>query len=71
MLNKYLFSIRIYYQDLSYNLITQKPKQKLFDLISMIGGTFGLFIGVSFLSLPEIIILLFEIFFVLINFEKY
>ena len=35
-------------------IITQIPKISLFDLISNIGGTLSLFIGISFFSLVEL-----------------
>ena len=44
-----------YYPSLQYALIKQIPKTKIFDLVSNIGGTLGLFSGVSFLSFVEII----------------
>jgi len=54
-LSKTFFSISVYYEDLKYTLISQQPKIELFGLISNIGGTLGLFIGFSFISLLEII----------------
>jgi len=63
-LTKNFFSIRVYYEDLKYTLITQHPKCELFDLISNIGGTMGLFLGFSFISFLEIFELIAELFFV-------
>jgi len=57
--------IYIYYQSLKYTLISQLEKEKVFDLISNIGGIFGLFIGMSFVSLFEIGELFIEGFFIL------
>lgn len=42
---KSFFSINIYFENLDYTLISQKPKLEMFDLISNIGGLFGLFLG--------------------------
>lgn len=56
-----------YYQTLQYTLITQQPKLHLFDLISGIGGTLGLFIGISFVNLFEIGEILTEIFLILFS----
>ena len=44
-------SIVIYYDDLSYTLISQDPKMEAVDLIAAIGGTLGLFLGVDKLFL--------------------
>ena len=43
--SKSFFSIYVYYEDLDYTLIEQIPKIQIFDLISNIGGLFGLFLG--------------------------
>jgi hypothetical protein len=48
------FAIRVYYDDLKYTLIKQQPKIELFGLISNVGGTLGLFLSFSFISLLEI-----------------
>lgn len=49
-----LTALRVYFRSLKHTLIKQYPKLLIFDLISNIGGTLGLFIGVSFVSLFEI-----------------
>jgi hypothetical protein len=57
--SKTFYSINVYYEDLKYTLISQKPKIELFGLISNIGGLFSLFLGFSlgsFLELFEILI---------------
>lgn len=59
------FGLFFYYNDLKYTFISQQPKIQLFDLISMIGGIFGLFLGMGLLSFVEIIHLLFEIFLII------
>ena len=64
---KYFFSIYIYYEDLKYTIITQQPRSETFNLISNIGGTLGLFIGISFLSFIEILELIFEVFAILFS----
>jgi len=48
-------SVAIYYDDLSYTVISKKPAMILLDLISAIGGIMGIFLGISFLSFLEII----------------
>lgn len=53
-IRKYYVSIRAYYEELKYTFITQITKSDLVDLVSSIGGTLGLFLGLSFLSFMEI-----------------
>ncbi len=48
-------SLNVYYNEMSYTLISQQPKMQLFDLVSNIGGLLGLFLGTSFLTLAEVI----------------
>jgi len=60
-------TLLVYYKDLKYTLISQEPKTKLFTFISSIGGIFGLFLGISFLSFLEIFEILFEIIYILID----
>jgi hypothetical protein len=55
------FAIRVYFDDLKYTLIKQQPKIELFGLISNVGGTLGLFLGFSFISLLEIFEVLAEL----------
>jgi hypothetical protein len=62
--------LRVYYQSLKYTSITQIPKTKVFDLISNLGGTLGLFIGVSFVTLFEFGELLIECFFLIFETRK-
>jgi hypothetical protein len=50
-----ILAINIYYDELGYTNLVEYEKVKLIDLVSSIGGTFGLFVGVSFLSCAEII----------------
>ena len=53
--------VRIYYGSLKYTLILQEAKMHFIDMISNIGGTFGLLIGFSFITFFEIFELLVEI----------
>ena len=61
------FALRVYYDDLKYTLIKQQPKIELFDLISNIGGTLGLFLGFSFISLLELFEVVAELVFIRFN----
>jgi len=54
-------ALRVYYDDLKYTLIKQQPKIELFGLISNVGGTLGLFLGFSFISLLELFEVLAEL----------
>ena len=45
--------IRVYYHSLRFTIISQKPKMLWIELISNVGGTLGLFVGLSFVSLFE------------------
>ena len=60
---KSIVSLNIYYDSFSYTIIKELAKMDIYDLISGIGGTLGLFIGISILSVVEI----FEVIFLLIK----
>jgi len=60
---KTFYSIYVYPEHLRYTYIDQQPKNELFGFVSYIGGIFGLFIGISCISLMEI----FEISFKLVH----
>jgi len=48
--NKNFFDIFVYYDSLHYTKISQTPKTSLSALVSNLGGSFGLFLDLSFLS---------------------
>ena len=56
--------IYIFYESLFYTMSTESPKIDLVLLVAYIGGILGLFLGVSVLSICEIVELLIEIYFV-------
>ena len=56
--------LNVYYSELGYTLITQTPKTSVIDLLSSIGGTLGLYIGISLLSFVEIVEALIEFLFI-------
>ena len=60
-LRKNLVSVFVYYDDLIYKAYTEKEKMNVADLVSNVGGTIGLFLGLSFLSFLEIFDVLFHI----------
>lgn len=53
--------VRVYLRSLKYTLIDQSAKMTFSDLVSSVGGTISLFIGLSFISLFEIVDLAVEI----------
>ena len=59
--------LNIYYAELSYTKISESPQTSIIDLFSNIGGTMGLYVGVSFLSFVEIVEALLEIIFISFN----
>ena len=54
-------ALNVYYPQFSYTVITELRKIPIIDLFSNIGGTLGLFLGISFLSFIEIVELVIEI----------
>jgi hypothetical protein len=64
MLKKSLYRIYIYYPSMGYISLTEYPKTSVIDLLSSIGGTLGLYIGISFLSLIECVEILLEVVFI-------
>ncbi len=59
--NNNLLAIFIYYSSLEYTYSNQIAKMNTFDLISNLGGLLGLFIGMSFVNIIEIIEITFEL----------
>ena len=57
------FTIMAYYEELKYTLSVQRPKMELFDLISNVGGTFGLFLGMGLMSFIEVFEIILEVIF--------
>jgi hypothetical protein len=55
--------VNIFYDSLSYTMSTESPKMDVISLLSNIGGNLGLFLGVSLISVCELIEALIEIFF--------
>ena len=53
--------LNIYYDDLFFIMVTEIPAFTIDSLIAYIGGTMGLFLGISLLSLIELVELIFHI----------
>ena len=67
-LREKILKINVYYDSLSYLQMTESPSGDIINLFSNIGGTLGLFIGMSVLSLSELIELLIKV--MIICFKK-
>ena len=61
-----ILHLQINFDRLEFEQITEIPKVNLIDLISSIGGTLGLFLGMSFLSILEVT----DLFFVMIRYLR-
>uniref|UniRef100_A0A915PR56 Uncharacterized protein n=1 Tax=Setaria digitata TaxID=48799 RepID=A0A915PR56_9BILA len=48
-----LAKLEVYYEQLNYESVVESPSQDVWDLLSSIGGTLGLYVGMSFLTLGE------------------
>ena len=62
-LKRNIVQIWVGYRDLGYDRYVEDAKTEVIDLVSNIGGTFGLFLGMSFLSIAEILDILLQILF--------
>jgi len=67
---KRVLSFYVFYEDLKFTQITQIAKTTSTDLVSKVGGTLGLFLGLSLLSFIEIFELLLEILFLSCTFDR-
>ncbi|CAL1540642.1 unnamed protein product [Lymnaea stagnalis] len=61
VLKQELFKLSIYFEDLNYEELVDQPNYEFTNLLSDIGGSIGLWIGLSVLSLFEIVHLLVEL----------
>ena len=59
-----IVNLNVFYDRLSFTEITEKPSFHFVDLVSNVGGTFGLFIGISLLSILEMVEIVYEMFFI-------
>ena len=62
--------VNIFYENLAFTEIEESPTICFANLISGIGGTLGLFLGISFLSLVEVFDILFQLFFIIFQKKK-
>jgi hypothetical protein len=54
-LKRNMLQASVYYSDMGYQKYEELEKTNVVDLVSSIGGTLGLFLGMSFLSFVEIL----------------
>ena len=57
----------VYFENLGLMQFSEVPKKTFSDLLSMVGGSIGLFFGLSFLGLFEIFELAIKVFWVIIR----
>ena len=55
-----IINLNVFYDRMSFTDITEKPSFSFVDLVSNVGGTFGLFIGISLLSILEMVEIIYE-----------
>jgi hypothetical protein len=59
-----IVKMNIFYESLSYTLVTESPKMNGVSLLASIGGSLGLFLGVSTFSLFEVVEFIITIIFI-------
>jgi hypothetical protein len=69
LLREYFYSINIYYSSLKYTYLSESPQTTVFGLLSSLGGSLGMFLGLSVFSLLEVFEILFELIWNLICFK--
>jgi len=62
-----LISVNIFYNDLNHLVISEEVKMSIISLISYIGGTLSLFLGMSFLSFIEFVEIFLQTLYILLN----
>lgn len=63
-------AINVYYSEMKYTSIEELEKTNFLDLIASVGGTLGLFLGMSFLSFFEIFDVVIEIIYMFMENRK-
>ena len=69
-LKKRVVDIYVYFTQLKYTEITEVPTTTIIDLLANVGGTIGLFVGISVLSFVEIIEFIMESIFIYLEKRK-
>jgi hypothetical protein len=63
---QYFYSLNFYYSSTIYTYVSESPQMTFVDLLSALGGSLGMFVGLSVFSLLETFEVLFRILWVLI-----
>ena len=61
MARKSVSKINIFFESLSYDISSESPQMDVISLVATMGGNLGLFLGVSLLSVGELITTLIEL----------
>jgi hypothetical protein len=61
LITRSIVRFNVFYDSLSLLEVNEKPNFTIVDLISSMGGTFGLFLGISILSLLELVEFVYEV----------
>ena len=64
-ITKNSLALNIYFNDLEYTQIEETEKNDIVDLVANVGGTVGVFIGISILSFAELLEFFIEICFIM------
>lgn len=67
LIRQSFLSLHVQFEDMVYTSITEQENLTVIDLIANIGGTLGLFIGISFLSFLEMVEILIKLFSIIIG----
>ena len=70
LIKKSMVWITVYFDETKYTLISELPSQTAVDLMGSIGGTLGLYIGISFLSFIELVEIILQIAFIVYGNKK-
>ena len=65
-----LTKVNLYYDELSYIEITEAPAMNQVALMAAIGGFMGMFLGMSFMTLVELVDIVFRIVYKQIGLKK-
>jgi non-ribosomal peptide synthetase component F len=58
---KNLARVRIYFEELNYQKVEQVPTWTIDSILGAVGGLMGLYVGISSITLAEIIVFLFSL----------
>ena len=53
--NDNILELNIFYEDLNQQVVAEEPKIQLWNMLSTIGGSMGLYVGVSVITIVEVV----------------